>query len=256
MKKVLILAPHPDDEIVGTCIIIKKFLDRKHDVSIFFLTHGVISKQEMWFFDRYKYEYSVKRRLKEAKKTLNELGIKKTFYQKIPSRTLKSNLQKSFYKLQRILKKYNFDYLFTPAYEGGHQDHDIANFLSSLFKQKIKVFEYSEYNFFKNKVNSNSFPNINGSEITFNLTLDEVSFKKKLLNNYISEKKNLTYLKFDYESYRPLEKYDYSLPPHEGILFYRRFSFFSWHPRVDSTRPLNVCKLLTEFKKKNDNKTF
>ena len=72
MKKVLILAPHPDDEIVGTCIIIKKFLDRKYDVSIFFLTNGVISKKEMWFFDRYKYEYSVKRRLKEAKKTLNE----------------------------------------------------------------------------------------------------------------------------------------------------------------------------------------
>ena len=42
MKNVLFVIPHPDDEIVGSCILIKNFL-RKQKVILVFLTNGVIS---------------------------------------------------------------------------------------------------------------------------------------------------------------------------------------------------------------------
>lgn len=249
MKKILILAPHPDDEIVGACIIIKKFLEKNCDISIFFLTNGVISKKKMWFFERYKYSKFVNRRLLEAKKTLKELGVKKYFLQNIPTRCLKKNIKKTYSRLNRIIKNNDFDCLFVPAYEGGHQDHDIANFISSFFIKKLKVFEYPEYNFFSKKVNSNSFPKKLGNEVFLSLSQYEILYKKKLLNNYKSEKKNLNYLEIASECYRPIAKYDYRLPPHEGILFYRRFAKFSWHPRVDSTTPESVCESFMDFEK-------
>ena len=37
MKKILFLIPHPDDEIVGACKIIKKLLDKKKKFLFFFL---------------------------------------------------------------------------------------------------------------------------------------------------------------------------------------------------------------------------
>ena len=46
MKNILLVAPHPDDEIVGASIIIKRILSKKNLI-IFFPTNGVIPKEAM-----------------------------------------------------------------------------------------------------------------------------------------------------------------------------------------------------------------
>ena len=51
MKNVLLIAPHPDDELVGATFIIKKVLF-KTNLIIFFPTNGVISKEEMWLWEK------------------------------------------------------------------------------------------------------------------------------------------------------------------------------------------------------------
>ena len=66
---------------------------------------------------------------------------------------------------------------------------------------------------------------------------------------YISnqtEKKNLNYVSIANEVYRELPEHDYKKPPHIGILFYRRFSLFSWHPRVDQDTPEEVCQKIMQ----------
>ena len=55
MKNVLFVIPHPDDEIVGSCILIKNFL-RKQKVTLVFLTNGVISPNTNWFWKRKSYK--------------------------------------------------------------------------------------------------------------------------------------------------------------------------------------------------------
>jgi LmbE family N-acetylglucosaminyl deacetylase len=55
MKNILFVAAHPDDELVGATFIIKKLLQKKN-IIIFFLTNGVISKEEMWFWNKNKYK--------------------------------------------------------------------------------------------------------------------------------------------------------------------------------------------------------
>ena len=241
MNNILLIAAHPDDELVGAAFIIKKILLKKNLI-IFFPTNGVLSKEEMWFWDKRKYQEKKKIRNKEMKESLQYLGVKKFFRQNIPTRKLKENIGKTFNKINLLIKNWKIDTVFCPAYEGGHQDHDVSNFICSRLRNNYKVFEYAEYNFSKGKINCNEFVKPTNDEVTIKLSEKEKREKMKLLEIYNSEKGNLDYVKLDKECYRKLYDYDYSKPPHPGKLFYRRFSIFSWHPRVDSDTPEKVSK--------------
>ena len=72
------------------------------------------------------------------------------------------------------------------------------------------------------------------------------------LDTYRSETNNVSYIKLFQESFRPIKNYDYFAPPHKGILFYRRFSFFSWHPKVEETKPRDLCETFKKLKIKNE----
>ncbi len=61
------------------------------------------------------------------------------------------------------------------------------------------------------------------------------------MNIYKSENKNLRYINLKQECFRPLINYNYSSPPYDGVMFYRRYSLFSWHPRVDENSPIEIC---------------
>ena len=61
MKNVLFVIPHPDDEIVGSCILIKNFL-RKQKVTLVFITIGSMD----WLSDKF-----VKLTIDDAIKKIN-----------------------------------------------------------------------------------------------------------------------------------------------------------------------------------------
>ncbi|MDC3091081.1 PIG-L family deacetylase [Rickettsiales bacterium] len=248
MKNILILAPHPDDETVGLSVFIKRKQEEGCNFFIFFLTNGVVSKNEMWFWEKNKYDIFLDKRLNEMRDSLNFFKIKDYFLQNIPTRHLKNYIKQTFIKIKSIIKNQTIDSIFVPAYEGGHQDHDVANFIASKFVKKINVFEYSEYHNYRDKIHSNSFINKIGNETLIELNKNEVAYKKKSLLIYKSERKNLNYIKTKREVYRPIIRYNYHYVPHTGTLFYKRFGIFSWHPRVDSTDPKEVCKIINTYK--------
>ena len=248
MKNILVIAPHPDDEIVGLGITIKKILKKRNNIVIFFPTNGVIAMNQMWFWTRHNYIKNLSERISEMKSSLKQLGIENFFLQDIPTRTLKDHIKETYLKISNLIKKNKIDTIFCPAYEGGHQDHDVTNFICSKFKKKLMVFEFAEYNYFKRKINTNEFVDKTTSETNLILNENERLEKQELLNIYNSEKKNLSFLSILKESYRELIDYNYALPPHTGTVFYRRFSYFSWHPRVDSDNPNVICEVLTKYK--------
>jgi len=77
---------------------------------------------------------------------------------------------------------------------------------------------------------------------------NEVDYKRNALLIYKSERKNLNYIEIKREVYRPIIKYNYNSVPHTGTLFYKRFGIFAWHPRVDSTDPKDICKIINTYK--------
>ena len=247
MNNILFIIPHPDDEIVGASVIIQKILKKKN-LFFFFVTNGVISQKQQWFWERKGYEKKILKRNKEMKSAIDQLNVKKFYLQNIPTRSLKCNIEKTYEKILKIGELHKIDTIFCPAYEGGHQDHDVANFICSRLKDYFDIYEFAEYSFFKKKINSNKFIKPEKKDIIIELTDEDKKIKRKMLNIYLSESNNLNYISLNQESYRKLINYDYLKPPHQGTLFYRRFSFFDWHPRVDSDSPELICKSISESK--------
>ena len=109
------------------------------------------------------------------------------------------------------------------------------------------MWEFAEYNNIGGRTHSQEFPNRLGGEIVLDLAPGERRAKRELLGAYASEHGNLAYIGAVRESFRPLPKHDYARPPHEGKLFYARYRWVPFHPRVDRTDPARVYEALGSF---------
>ena len=247
-SRILLLAPHPDDELAGCCAAIGRARAQGSSLSIAFLTTGIPARERLWPWDRASYAARVERRRDEARGVCAELGAEIVHVSEIAARRLKNALRATRDQVVKLCAARQADTLWVPAYEGGHPDHDAANFLASTLRLALPVWEFSEYNFQGGRVHSNEFPAATGSEIELKLTDAEQRLKRKLLAMYASERRNLNYLQTEREVFRPLADYDYSRPPHAGTLFYRRFAWASFHPRVNEVRPEEVSSAIAEFR--------
>ena len=75
-KRVLVVAPHPDDETLGAGGAIAKYIDEGNDVTVL-----VISGHLPPIYSKKDYELTVK----EAKQAFNVLGIRKSKFLEIPA---------------------------------------------------------------------------------------------------------------------------------------------------------------------------
>jgi LmbE family N-acetylglucosaminyl deacetylase len=238
-KRILILSPHPDDEVVGFAAQILRAKAEGADVFVLHLTTGVPDISVLWPWDRHGHTARIAKRQQEAQSVAAYLGFKIAGFLDIPTRCLKENLDQA----QRSIEQIAFDELWTPAYEGGHQDHDVANYLGAKFVSQGPVFEAPLYNFAGGKIWSQKFITPRDTDMELSLTPREREAKFYALGIYESEKGNLNYVKCNSEACRILEPYDYRYPPHSGKCFYQRFQWVPFsHPRIDFTRPSEVCK--------------
>lgn len=247
-KRILILVPHPDDEVVGCCAAIAQA--QRHGARIFalYLTHGCIAKDTLWPWQREQYDRYVIRRLQESVQVARRLNITPISYSDRPSRHLWRNMADVYNEIVKTIGDYNINQLWVPAYEGGHADHDALNGVCSRLVDTISILEFAEYNFAGGKTRSQEFPIRNGSETMIMLSPEEQGIKRKMLGLYASEEKNLDYVSVTQECYRPLAAYDYSKPAHAGPLWYTRFHWVPFkHPRIDFTKPEEVCAAINVF---------
>jgi N-acetylglucosamine malate deacetylase 1 len=242
--RVLLLIPHPDDELVGTAAMIDRHLGHGGKVFGLYLTSGVPAHAGSWLGGRIRYGRSVAQRWQEASEVAHQLGLSIAGRQMIPARNLKSHIHSSLRWIREQAHHLGVDRIWVPAYEGGHQDHDVANFLGARLRSDFEIWEFPEYNFLGGQVQSQSFIETNGSESVLILEESERRRKLNLLQRYESEQKNLRGVGVDHEALRPLANYDYSRRPHEGLLFYERFQWVPYHPRIDYCRPDQVCEAL------------
>jgi LmbE family N-acetylglucosaminyl deacetylase len=237
----LILIPHPDDEVVGCAAAIARARAAGATISGLYLTTGVPAPERLWPCRRSGYAALTARRREEARSAAAVLGISAAGHLDCPARTLKSHLDEAMALIERTLGESGIDEIWTPAWEGGHQDHDVTNFLAARFAGTLRVREFAEYNFAGARVRSQSFAQSNGTEEVLTLTPEEARFKAGLLSIYASERANLRYVGLRQESLRPLARYDYRSAPHPGRLFCERFQWVPFrHPRIDFDRPETV----------------
>lgn len=247
-KRILLLVPHPDDEVVGCAATLARAQKEGAEIFALYLTHGCVARETMWPWERKDYEKHVARRRAEAEEVARFLGITPVGWMARPARHLWRELPAAYDEVRRAVEDHRIDQLWVPAYEGGNADHDGANAIGSRLATKMSVLEFAEYNFAGGVARSHEFPQPNGSEQTLILTPAAREKKRAALRLYPSEQKNLFYVKSERETFRPLAVYDYTGPPHEGVLWYTRFQWVPFrHPQVDFTKPADVSAAITDF---------
>jgi len=232
-RRILVLAPHPDDEIVACGIAARRARLGGARVFVLFLTTGVPEPVKLWPWQRGGHAARVARRREEARTATGLIGEPIGFLD-YPSRQLRHHLAAAAIQTGRMIAECGADELWVPAFEGAHQDHDAANALAAQFADLVPVYEFAAYNLAGGRVRSNQFPDRRDGDVTIDLTADEAMLKQRALASYASEHGNLRHVRTARESWRPLPPHDYGAPPHPGRLFRERFHWVPFrHPRID-----------------------
>lgn len=125
-SKILIVAPHPDDEVLGCGGIMKKFDDEGKEVYVLILTRGTPK-----LYSDEKIE-NVRREAREAHKIL---GVKETFFLDYHAPELDTvPLAELSQSISQVIKKLQVDAVYLPHRGDIHQDHTIvfkAGFVAS-----------------------------------------------------------------------------------------------------------------------------
>ncbi|MDR2337690.1 MAG: PIG-L family deacetylase [Deltaproteobacteria bacterium] len=129
--KILILAPHPDDEVLGCGGFLLKY---PQQCTVVYLTNGCLGDATL------SREENIAIRKAELDKVMNTVGIKNYQYLNIPDKQMRRNL-----KQLRQLKLRQYDYVFVPNKYETHKDHKClyrrVKLLTLLAKTKVAMYE-------------------------------------------------------------------------------------------------------------------
>tara|TARA_B100001027_G_C16236493_1_gene317255 strand:- start:252 stop:926 length:675 start_codon:yes stop_codon:yes gene_type:complete len=119
-KKIFILAPHADDEILGCGGSISKFNKLGYHINVLILTNANLGAPEIYSSK----EINLIR--KESKIANDFIGTKKLYFENLPALNLRNY---PIYKISNIISKYikNIDpeIIFLPSTKDIHEDHKI-----------------------------------------------------------------------------------------------------------------------------------
>ncbi|MFO0989502.1 MAG: PIG-L family deacetylase [Alphaproteobacteria bacterium] len=255
-RRILILIPHPDDEVVGAALAIRRAVKNGSLVFGLDLTHGCPPREALWPWARGAHAARVKARRREAAAAARELGIARIADDGIAARRLRHDLPAALARLRAAADEHAIDTLWAPAYEGAHPDHDCANALAfALARERpgLAAWEFAEYSNADGVRRANQFFAPSGGEIAIELAdEDEGRWKSHLLALYRSEAFNLRNVGGGNapfrESFRPLPRHDYTRPPHSGRLFYERFHWVPFPvPAINRTTGADVSTAIAAF---------
>ena len=170
-KKILILSPHADDEILGCGGFISKYSKQNYHIDVLVLTNANIGAPEIYS------SKEIKLLRNEAKKANDLIGTKKLFFENLPAINLNNY---PVYKITNIINKYisdiNPEIVLIPSQNDIHEDHKIIfkaakvsmrpNKISNLKKiLSYEVLSETEWNEEGKSFNPNYFVCLKKSDI-------------------------------------------------------------------------------------------
>ncbi|SDG68809.1 PIG-L deacetylase family protein [Roseospirillum parvum] len=250
-RRLLIVAPHPDDEVVGCALLLARARARGCALSVLFLTHGEPAPAALWPWQRAAQPERVAARLGEAEKALARLGATLAGpWPAWPTRQLRHHLPEARARLRAAIATSDPDAVLVPAFEGAHQDHDATHALAAtLTTDTPALWEYAAYSRGSGRPQSTTFFAPRGDETRLLPSPEEAAEKRALLGLYASQRGNLAHIDTAGEHlrrFRPAA--DYGRPPHPPPLFWSRFHWVPFsHPRIDQTPLAEVYPVLGAF---------
>ena len=170
-KKILILSPHADDEILGCGGVISNYSKKNYETNVLILTNAHVGAPEIFskkLIDLIR---------KESKIANKFIGTKKLFFEDLPALKLK---QYPIYKIANVISKYILnikpEIVFIPSKNDIHEDHKVifnaakvalrVNKKSNLKKiLSYEVLSETEWNENEKSFNPNYFIKLSKADI-------------------------------------------------------------------------------------------
>ncbi len=230
LGRTVVFIAHPDDETISCGAL----LQRVREPIVVFATDG--GPQDAYFWGRYgSREAYVELRRQEAKAALAAVGVREALWlthasgAQFQDQQLFRNLSAAFEALRNLVEEHKPDTILTLAYEGGHPDHDSCNFLGRQVADDLGLPAWEAPLYFRradNDVLLQEFHSTNGTEIDLIPTAEEQRRKRAMCEAYVSQKGVVGIFENNLrETFRPMSQYDYSRPPHSGVLNYEAWQW-------------------------------
>ena len=122
MRKVLVIAPHADDEVLGCGATMAKASAKGDEVYVLICTNASVGAPELFSED------TIKQIRKEAITAHRTLGVKDTFFLEFPSPVLDQYPRyKMSNEISAIIKRVGVDTVYIPHRGDCHKDHAIIH---------------------------------------------------------------------------------------------------------------------------------
>ncbi|MCK8816315.1 PIG-L family deacetylase [Natroniella sulfidigena] len=138
---ILVLAPHPDDGVIGCGGTMAKYINLNQDLNlkVIYITDGRKAGEAD------SVERLITKRKSEAEAALNSLGVNDFEFFDIKDGKVYKNIIEIKRRLESILP--NYKHIFTPFIEDGHKDHQFTTLalyqvLQGLKIENIKIWNY------------------------------------------------------------------------------------------------------------------
>lgn len=227
----LVIVAHPDDEAIGA----GGLLAGLPDAVVAHVTDGaprdVRYARSKGFQTREEY---ARARRREVVNALAHVGITPDRCRDFGYVDGEASIQllELVFDVADLMDEVRPDIVLTHPYEGGHSDHDATAFAVHLACGILRrdnvptplVLELTSYhNFSGARRVFNFLPFIGAEERTIQLTDAEKELKKRMYQEFASQRQVLKRFPIDLERFRPAPRYLFTKAPHEGTLDYERF---------------------------------
>jgi LmbE family N-acetylglucosaminyl deacetylase len=226
----LVVVAHPDDEAIGA----GGLLAGLPDAVVAHVTDGAPRDeqyaQSKGFQTREEY---ARARRREVAAALSHVGITPERCRGLGYVDGEASLQllELVSDVADLMDEVRPDLVITHPYEGGHSDHDATAFAVHLAcgilrRDKVPapvVFELTSYHNYSGARRVFSFlPFIGTEERVIRLTEAEAKMKRRMYDEFISQKQVLERFPIGIERFRPAPRYLFTKAPHAGLLEYER----------------------------------